>query len=77
MRCRTSLELAIYLPGRGAMPLRQSRQPASEYRSRAEQCERQAAKTSDPGEKAHFLELARAYRKLAEKTAQLEAKKDH
>ena len=53
----------------------QSRQAASEYRSRAEQCERQAAKTKDPGEKAHFLEMVRVYRKLAKTTAQLEAKK--
>jgi len=58
------------------MPPLQSRQAASEYRSRAEQCERQAAKAKDPGEKAHFLEMVRVYRKLAETTAQLGAKKD-
>jgi hypothetical protein len=50
-----------------------TRQSASEYRSRAERCERQAAKATDEGEKAHFVELARLYRKLAEKAAQLEA----
>jgi hypothetical protein len=71
------LELVTRFSGCCGMPLHlQSRKPASEYRSRAEQYERQAAKTKDSGEKAHFLELVRVYRKLAEKTAQLEAKKD-
>ena len=51
-----------------------NRQTASEYRSRAERCKRQAAETKDPGEKAHFLELVRLYQKLAEKTEQLETK---
>jgi hypothetical protein len=52
-----------------------ARQTASEYRSRAEQCEWQAAKTKEPGEKAHFLELVRVYRILAQKTAELEGKR--
>jgi hypothetical protein len=77
LRPATSRELASRLLGSTAMPVLQSRQPASEYRSRAEQCERQAVKCKgDPAEKAHFLELARAYRKLAERTAELEVKKD-
>ena len=52
----------------------QMRQSSSEYRKRAEQCEARAALARDPGEKAHYQELVRQWRTLADKTAKLEAR---
>jgi hypothetical protein len=48
---------------------------AAEYRDRADKCEHQAARTNDPDVKAHYLDLAKSWRLLAEQADLVELEK--
>jgi hypothetical protein len=48
---------------------------AAEYRDRADKCEHEAARTNDLDVKAHYLDLAKSWRLLAEQAELTEQEK--